>query len=99
MCLLLEHQNPAKTSEKMGYFYRVTVLLTFYIPQTKRLRALNIGLQNIIWKGCFFNLALLASVALWAMCSAPASIWLVDFQNGEQQSQSGSDKKRRNRLQ
>ena len=28
MCLLLEHQNRSKTSEKMGYFfYRVTVSL------------------------------------------------------------------------
>ena len=32
---------------------------------------------------------------------APARIWLavIDFQNGEQQSQPGSDKKRRNCLQ
>ena len=27
MCLLLEHQNPPKTSEKMGYFDSVTVSL------------------------------------------------------------------------
>lgn len=27
MCLLLEHQNQSKTSEKMGYFDRVTVSL------------------------------------------------------------------------
>ena len=27
MCLLLEHQNPSKTSEKKGYFARVTVSL------------------------------------------------------------------------
>ena len=26
MCLSLEHQNPSKTSEKMGYFDRVTSL-------------------------------------------------------------------------
>ena len=26
-CLSLEHQNPSKTSEKMGYFDRVTVSL------------------------------------------------------------------------
>ena len=34
-------------------------------------------------------------------CRAPARIWLavIDFQNGEQQSRSGSDKKRRNGLQ
>ena len=27
MCLLLEHQNPSKTSEKMCYFDRVAVSL------------------------------------------------------------------------
>ena len=27
MCVSLEHQNPSKTSEKMGYFDRVTVSL------------------------------------------------------------------------
>ena len=32
MCLSLEHQNPSKTSEKMGYFDRVTVSL--HIPYT-----------------------------------------------------------------
>ena len=37
------------------------------------------------------------SVALQATCRAPARIWLVviDFQNGEQQSRSWSDKKRK----
>ena len=28
MCLLLEHQNPLKTSEKMGYFDRVDDRIT-----------------------------------------------------------------------
>ena len=32
MCLSLERQNPSKTSEKMGYFDRVTVSL--HIQQT-----------------------------------------------------------------
>ena len=43
----LEHKNPSKTSEKMGYFDRVTLQFryTFYRPQTKRLRARKIGLQ------------------------------------------------------
>ena len=61
---------------------------TFYIPQTKRLRVRKIVL-------------LLSSVALRATCCAPARLWLavIDFPNGEQQSRSGSDKKRRNRLQ
>ena len=40
-------------------------------------------------------------LSLRATCRAPARIWLavIDFQNGEQQSRSGSDKKRRNGLQ
>ena len=41
MCLSLEHQNPWKTSEKMGYFDRV-IRYTFYRPQTQRLRARKI---------------------------------------------------------
>ena len=47
------------------------------------------------------RLALRASVALRETCRAPARIWLavIDFQNGEQQSRSRSDKKRRNHLQ
>ena len=42
----------------------------------------------------FFNSPLRASVALRATHRAPARIWLavIDFQNGEQQSRSGSDK-------
>ena len=45
--------------------------------------------------------ALRASVALGVTCRAPARIWLavIDFQIVEQQSRSGSVKKRRNRLQ
>ena len=40
-------------------------------------------------------------MALRATCRAVARIWLavIDFQNGKQQSRSGCDKKRRNRLQ
>ena len=40
-------------------------------------------------------------MALRATCRAVVRIWLavIDFQNGEQQSRSGCDKKRRNRLQ
>ena len=49
MCLSLEHQNPLKISEILGYFDRVPIALqfryTFCIPQTKRLRARKIGLQ------------------------------------------------------
>ena len=92
MCLSLEHQNPSKTSEKWVILIALRFRYTFYRPQTKRLRARKIG---------FFHSALRASVALRATCRAPARMWLVviDFQNAEQQSRSGSDKKRRNRLQ
>ena len=43
MCLL-EYQNPSKTSEKMGYFNRITVSLHIL---TKTLRARKIALQYI----------------------------------------------------
>ena len=44
MCLSLEHQNLSKTSEKMGYFDRVTVSL--HIPVlTANQEARKIGLQ------------------------------------------------------
>ena len=41
----------------------------------------------------FFHSALRALVDLWATCRVPARLWLavIDFQNGEQQSPSGSD--------
>ena len=69
MCLSLEHQNPSKTSEKMGYFDRVTVSLHILLTANQETE----GLQD--------------------------RLTVIDFQNGEQQSRSGSDKKRRNRLQ
>ena len=96
-CLSLEHQNPSKTSEKMGYFDRVSVSLHVLFTANQETRARKIGLQ---YKYVFFYSALRVSVALRATCRAPARIWLavIDFQNGEQQSRSGSDKtERRNR--
>ena len=95
MCLSLEHQNPSKTSEKWVILMALQFRYTFYRPQTKRLKARKIGLQYCP----FFYSAIRASVALQATCRAPARIWLedIDFQNGEQQSRSGSDNKRRNR--
>ena len=92
----LEHENPSKTSEKWVILITLQFRYTFYRPQIKRLRARKIGLQYKI-----FYLALRTSVALRATCRAPARIWLavIDFQNGEQHSRSGSDEKRRNRLQ
>ena len=90
MCLSLEHPNPSKTSEIMGYFDRVDDRVTV------SLHILNTANQET--EG---SQALRAWVALRATCRAPARLWLaaIDFQNGEQQSRSGSDKKRRNRLQ
>ena len=63
MCLSLQHQNPSKTSEIMGYFdrvddHRLQFRYTFCIPQTKRLRARKIGLQyKILFYSikCFFT--------------------------------------------
>ena len=96
----------SKLVENLGKKWVILIALqfrcTFYIPQTKRLRARKIGLHYKIRKACpFFCSALRASVSLRATCCAPARLWLavIDFQNGEQQSRSGSDKKRRNRLQ
>ena len=80
MCLSLEHQNPSKTSEKMGYFDRVTVSLHILLTANQETEG---------------------SVTLRETFRAPARIWLavIEFQNGEQQSRSESDKKQRNRLQ
>ena len=75
----------------------------FYRPQITRLRARKIGLQYKIP-------ARRASVTLQATAfgqpsrdvpcaSEDMACGSVEFQNGEQQSRSGSDKKRRNRLQ
>ena len=81
----------------MGYFDRVAVLFIHILYTADQETE---GLQDRLTVS-FFNSALCASVALWATCRAPARIWLavIDFQNGEQQSRSGSDKKRRSRLQ
>ena len=82
MCLSLEHQNPSKTSEKMGYFDRVTVSL--HILQTANQE--TEGSQDrltVPWSPFERQ----PSVTLRATCRAPARIWLavIDFQNGEQQ--------------
>ena len=52
MCLSLEHQYPSKTSEKMGYFDRVTGFVTHSIDGKPR----DGGLAR----------SARASVALWA---------------------------------
>ena len=84
ICLSLEHQNPSKTSgSPLG-------------EKSKEREG----------KGGSFSLkiGLLGTPCLCrlrATCRTPARIWLavIDFQNGEQQSRSVSDKKRRNVLQ
>ena len=87
MYLSLEQQNLSKTSEKMGYFDCVTVSLHILYTANEETE----GSRD----------RLTASVALRHTFCASARIWLavIDFQNGEQQSRSGSDKKGRNRLQ
>ena len=71
MCLSLEHQNPSKTSEKMGYFDRVTVSLD--IPQNANQETKGSQDRLTVQKACpFFYSALRASVALRGTCRAPA---------------------------
>ena len=84
----LEHQNSSKTSEKMGYFDRVTVFSHILYTTNQETE----GSQDRL---TVFYSALRASVALRATCLASARIWLavIDFQIGEQQSRCGSDKK------
>ena len=41
MCLSLEHQNPSKTSEKMGYFDRVTVSLPILLTANQETEGLQ----------------------------------------------------------
>ena len=96
MCLSLEYQNPSKTSEIMGYFDRVTVSLHVLYTANQ----VSEGSQDRLTVH-FVPRSRWPSVALRATCCAPARLWLavIDFQNGEQQSRSGSDKKRINRLQ
>ena len=87
ICLSLEHQNPSKTSGS-----------PFGRKKQGKGRERRGG-------GSFsLKIGLLGTPCLCrlgATCRTPASIWLevIDFQNGEKQSRSGSDKKRRNVLQ
>ena len=93
MCLSLEHQNPSKTSEKMGYFDRVTVssLHILYTANQETVRARKIGTS------C------LGRPSGDVPCASEGyGLRLLIFKtanDGEQQSRSASDKKRRNRLQ
>ena len=90
MCLSLEHQNPSKTSEKMFFFFFYRVTASLHILYTANQET-----------ECSQNRLTVFSVALRETYCVPARLWLavIDFQSGEQQSRSESDKKRRNRLQ
>ena len=48
MCLSLEHQNPAKTYEKMSYFDRVTVSLHILYTANQETEGLQDRLT--VWK-------------------------------------------------
>ena len=96
MCLWSEHQNTSKTSEKMGYFDRVTVSLHILLTANQETE----GSQDRLFVPRL-PFGRRPSVTLRATFRAPARIWLavIDFQNDQQQSRSGSDKKRTNRVQ
>ena len=89
ICLSLEHQNPSITSGS-----------PFGGKKARKGKGKARGGGGAFRSRSAYSV-LRASVVLRATCRAPARIWLavIDFQNGEQQSRSGSDKKRRNRLQ
>ena len=48
--VVIEHQNPSKTSEKWAILIALQFRYAWYRPQTKRLRAREIGLQYKIRK-------------------------------------------------
>ena len=65
--MLLEHQNPSKTSEKMGYFDRVTVSLHILLTANQETEGSQDRLTVINTESLsFFYSALCASVALRA---------------------------------
>ena len=96
MCLSLEHQNPSKTSEKWVILIALQFRYTFYRPQTKRLRARKIGLQYKIRKVLSFTRHFVprSPFGRRAVRQRGYGLRLLIFK-----SRSGSDKKRRNRLQ
>ena len=86
ICLSLEHQNPSKISEKMGYFDRVTVSL--HILQTANQE--TEGSQDRLRA----SVALRSPFGRRTVRQRGYGLRLLIFK-----SRSGSDKKRRNRLQ
>ena len=102
MCFSLEHQNPSKDSEKWVILIVTVSLHILYTANQETEGSQDLlTVYNAESLSLFFYSALRASVTLRATCCVPAKIWLalIDFQNVEQQSRSGSDKKQRNRLQ
>ena len=55
MCLSLEYQNPSKTSEKMGYFDRVTVSLHILLTANQETEGsqdqLTVGRRSVRQRG------------------------------------------------
>ena len=96
--LSLEHEKPSKTSEKMGYFDRVTVSVSFVTHSIDRkprdwglarsAYSRKYGLVSFFTRHCVPRspFGRQPSVTLRATFLAPARIWLavIDFQNGEQ---------------
>ena len=67
MCLSLEHQNPSKTSEKMGYLWSLYSFVTHSIDRKLRDWGLARSAYSVKYGKCpFFYSALRASVALRA---------------------------------
>ena len=67
--MLLEHENPSKTSEKMGYFDPITVSLHILYTTNQETEGSQYWLTVYNMERLFFfNLTLRASVTLWAMC-------------------------------
>ena len=92
MCLSLEHQIPSKTSEKMGYFDRVTVS-SLHILYTANQETEGSQDWHFVPRSPFWRRA---------VRQRGYGLRLLIFKtanDGEQQSRSASDKKRRNRLQ
>ena len=92
----------SKPVEIMGYFDRVDDRVTVSLQILYTANQETEGSQDRLTVQFFTRhfvprspFGRRSSVALRATCRTPARLWLavIDFQNGEQQSRSGSDKK------
>ena len=93
MCFSFEHQIPSKIYEKWVILIALQFRYTFYRPQTKRLRARKIGLQYKILSFTR-HFGRRSPFVRRAVRQRGNGLRLLIFK-----SRSGSDKKRRNRLQ